>query len=92
MTSPKAKLSPAQVRTLLEVVRMHKAGFRKFSCVPDYKPAVKLIELGLIKVETQTAYYGHMTLAPTPEGEFAAGLYGGAKSPNGTPTPAPSKA
>lgn len=74
------KLSPAQVKTLLEIVRMHKANFRRFSCVSEYKPAQKLIELGLAKVEN-TSSYGRLTLVPTPEGEALASSHDAEKVP-----------
>ena len=65
-----AKLTAAQIRTLKEVVDTHVKGFRKFTCVTNYKPAQKLVELGLVRAGNVN--FGNMTLTPTPEGEAEA--------------------
>jgi hypothetical protein len=65
-----AKLTAAQVRTLKEIVDLHRKGFRKFSCVTNYKPATKLVELGLVKVTNDDKFT--LILVPTPEGEAEA--------------------
>ncbi len=63
-----AKLTTAQVRTLKEIAKHTNEGFRKFSCVSDYKPAQKLIELGLVKVDPRSDKFT-LYLTTTPEGE-----------------------
>jgi hypothetical protein len=71
----KTKLSPAQVRTLKEVINLRDKGFRKWTCVADYKPALALLALGYVKKDETWSDEYRMTLEPTDEGREAAKAY-----------------
>jgi hypothetical protein len=65
------KLSPAQARILQEVIKVTDDGYRAWSCFPEYKPALKLLELKYVsKSETLGIY--RITLVPTELGRSVA--------------------
>ena len=65
------KLSPAQARILQEVIKVTDAGQLPWSCFPEYKPALKLLELKYVsKSETLGIY--RITLVPTELGRSVA--------------------
>jgi hypothetical protein len=66
------KLSPAQARILQEVIKVTDDGYRAWSCFPEYKPALKLLELKYVsKVETSSSSY-RIILVPTELGRSVA--------------------
>jgi DNA-binding MarR family transcriptional regulator len=66
------KLTTAQARTLQNIIKLTDAGFRKWSCVTNYKPAMALLALGYVKRVGDLASEYRMTLEPTAEGRAAA--------------------
>jgi hypothetical protein len=64
----KTKLSPAQVRTLREIIKLADEGWRRWGCVTDYKPAITLLALGYVKKNEEWSSNSRMILEPTVEG------------------------
>ena len=70
MPKPK-KLTPAQLKALQEIIQTTDAGFRSWSCVSDYKPALKLLELGYVS-KTKSLAGLLIVLVPTELGRSVA--------------------
>ena len=67
------KLTPAQARTLREVIKVFDDGFRKWSCVPNYKPAIALLKLGSVKKNKSLSDENYrLVLEPTEDGRTIA--------------------
>jgi len=64
------KLTPTQVKTLQEIIKITGVGF-PWSCVPEYKPALKLLELGYVS-KTKSLGGSLIILVPTELGRSVA--------------------
>ena len=67
------KLTTAQARTLREVIELYDKGFRKWSCGPDYKPAIALLKLGYVRKNQGLSDENYrLVLEPTEDGRTIA--------------------